>query len=460
MVGRDAGTSLAVVAGTTAAAYSLAGGRWGAYLAVGPVFVTDILVALACLALLLRVGLRGRWIARTGGLAIPVLALLAWTAVRLVLGGRADLIALRDAAPYLYAVMGLVGGVALANSTARQRERTATVVSAALAFHTAWVFLVTILMPSVVARMPTLSEAQDIRVFTLRPDFDIAITGAFVAYWLSRLLHTGVSWRAALALGAGIPVIMLGGGSRAGMLGALTPCVLFAVWQLRRVTLPDRARSAIVGIAFLALIPLAWVGATTGTGQRLLAGIGIDQGSARAANAVGTLRAREQAWQRVTTYAFERPERLAAGVGFGPDYMEQSGALYRLVGPRPAEDVRPRSPHSWWLGTLVRLGLVGFLCVAFLVARTLFRALASSAPWSRAAGDFPRLYVLSVGIFFALLLPASLGVVLESPFGAVPFFWCVGIILAWGGLTTQPRAENTRSAAETGARGWPGWATR
>jgi hypothetical protein len=30
----------------------------------------------------------------------------------------------------------------------------------------------------------------------------------------------------------------------------------------------------------------------------------------------------------------------------------------------------------------------------------------------------------------ALLVPATLGVVLESPFGAVPFYWCIGALLA------------------------------
>jgi hypothetical protein len=42
----------------------------------------------------------------------------------------------------------------------------------------------------------------------------------------------------------------------------------------------------------------------------------------------------------------------------------------------------------------------------------------------------PLLFLASV-IAMGLLIPATLGVVLESPFGAVPFFWATGILLAY-----------------------------
>jgi hypothetical protein len=44
--------------------------------------------------------------------------------------------------------------------------------------------------------------------------------------------------------------------------------------------------------------------------------------------------------------------------------------------------------------------------------------------------DEPLLFI-AAAVPTSLLVPATFGVILESPFGAVPFFWCVGLLLAW-----------------------------
>jgi O-antigen ligase len=99
-----------------------------------------------------------------------------------------------------------------------------------------------------------------------------------------------------------------------------------------------------------------------------------------------------------------------------------------------AEDGKPvRSPHNVAMTVFARTGLIG-LAAWLLVLVTSFVSIVRGALACRRRGDRDaELFGVWLIIYLlAMLLIALLGVVLESPFGAAPFFWVIGVGLAWG----------------------------
>jgi O-antigen ligase len=81
-----------------------------------------------------------------------------------------------------------------------------------------------------------------------------------------------------------------------------------------------------------------------------------------------------------------------------------------------------RSPHNYLLNTWARLGLVGVGLVLGLMIAALrvARLVARHAPRVRDDDVLAMLLVASIPVV------AFVGVVLESPFGALPYFWALG----------------------------------
>ena len=63
---------------------------------------------------------------------------------------------------------------------------------------------------------------------------------------------------------------------------------------------------------------------------------------------------------RVGAFVFRSPERTAIGVGFGRNFIEESGSRNVLEGDTYTN---VRSPHNYVIGTLARLGVFGALLV-------------------------------------------------------------------------------------------------
>ena len=158
----------------------------------------------------------------------------------------------------------------------------------------------------------------------------------------------------------------------------------------------------------------SWGGRSTLSppGQRL-----VESVRGQESQALGTVQVREYAWTGVTEYILADARRTAVGVGFGPDFIQDSGTAYSLEG---SEYTDVRSPHNYVFGTLARLGVAGALLVLLLIgagAVLSVRRLADS-------GD--AVTVLAALLVLGLPVTALLGVVLESPFGAIPYFWAIG----------------------------------
>lgn len=401
-----------MIAGVAVVAVMLTGGRWLSHMQVGPLYIGDMLLAAAFLHALWWIPLSGkphRRIHWPGG----ALALLLLVTVAHLLTVQGDLrTAARDAAPFVYAAIAYLAASGYQRAGAQGRNRTVRLLHIALVLHLAWVVVAT-LAPAFVATLP---EVGRTRVFEIRTDFDVAVLGVLAGLSILRIrqgriwLHTGV---AAAALVTGLAQV-----NRAGLFSCCA-CVLVAI--LLRAGKGGRITPRAVLLSTTALLTVVVALPLSPAGQRLLA-LGTDTTATQEAvqNAHGTTRARLFAWERVVTYTLDDPVRTAVGVGFGPDFLQESNGDLPI-----GRGMGVRSPHNYLVTVFARLGVVGLVLVVSIVTSLLLITIRTIR-----RGPPDELTSLCVLLVISLLIVALLGVILESPFGAAPFFWAAGILLA------------------------------
>lgn len=417
-----------LVPGTTVVAFLLGTGRWGSYLGWPQdyIFLTDIALVLGTCWLLVRRRHLFDFTSPVLRALLPVAALLTWSLARIVMTGRLpSVIAARDAAPYAYAVVAFAACV---QTDTRAWSRSLGWLRIGLLFHALWV-TVSLHMASLAADAPLLGGR--VHVLEIRSDFDATVLAVTCCFFLVELARSGASWRARLVSGsvaAWAVYLILAIANRAGLL-ALLFSVLVAVvasaGSLRRVP-----RRYLIGAAVAGLLLMVVLVPQTGTYQRL-AGAAAFSGNA----AAGTTVARERAWSEIFDYIDASAPRVVAGVGFGPDFLAASGAAPIFEGTTYTD---VRAPHNYLINTYARLGLIGVVLVGWLLV-----ALAI-AGWRVLRGGARSLaMVFCATISGSLLISSLVGVILESPFGAIPFFWTAGHLLVRGAKLQQAGAAST-----------------
>ena len=411
------------------AIYLLATGRWGSYVHVlgVPFYIGDALLAVAAVtfATLRARGTHSLAPLRTAPWALRfALLLLLWSLARFAVRSNVTLVDLRDLAPYAYALTAALAFL----MPVPARPWTTRLIYGALSFHAAW-FIAAATGWVDTSRTQRLGP-PGVTIFSTRPDFDSTVLAIAIGLGLHTLLLTAPlprPHRSAPAVRLIGPVVLFIGlnawgvtsqHTRAGLLATATVVAVVTVaWVVNRskelgqagrlVRWGPPAAAVAVGVVICAL-------ALTFTlpGQRLLDGVNGTQGES-----AGTANARGYVYENLSEYLLKDPLRTAVGVGFGPDFLEASGTLEVLEG---TTYVNVRSPHNYLLGTWARLGVVGALLAVLMLA---FGAwLAVRQLWhTRDTVD-----VLAALVLLALPVPAMLGVILESPFGALPYFWALG----------------------------------
>lgn len=398
--------------------YLLATARWGSGLSLvgGPPYLSDLVLMLlvidrAAAAAAHRSVSTGveSWV------AIFASSLLVWSLIMLVFGSISQN-ALRDAAPYLYVIT-----VFLVRPPTESSERaTSRALMAVLIFHAAWVTLAQ-LDPSLEASTPVVAAGT--HLLSLRSDIDSLICGLLAAIGLHRAL-SGRSPAYNLALTAWGTVLVFTFFNRGGLLAFIAELVVVMLLTPARRRLIGRYDRRVVIAVLVMVIPIALVGASQSQPvERLLVTVPGNAPSTSLEGATGTANARLKAWKALIAYMERDPARELRGVGFGPDYLEESGASVLLLG---SPDAEVRSPHNYLLNTWARLGLVGVVLVLGLLIAglRLARLVAKYAPRVRDDDVLAMLLVASIPVI------AFVGVVLESPFGALPYFWAIGHLSA------------------------------
>lgn len=425
--------------------YLLATGRWGSYVGVpgAPVYIGDIGVALAGVQVL--AGLATRRIPppslrRTPLIMLLLLTLVVYAVVRFAVDLDPSLVALRDVAPYVYAAAAVLSFLLPAGGERPWRFAIYT----ALVLHLGWLVGLRRL-PGFPWDLPTLGT--DALVFSPRPDFDAAVLGLGAAFALRDLMggRLALGWRAgALGMFLAVSVAgMLTMETRAGLLSgllAMATVVMARLLPYRRkrstgaeTRLATRTKSLRVATA-VAVVAICSVGiAATPAGARLV------QGFTGSGEAGGTASARQQVWSQVGRFVLYEPERTAVGVGFGRDFLAESGASLALEGVYQ----KVRSPHNYVIGTLARLGVAGALLAMVVIGLGWLLAVSALRR--------PGAPMTALAALVAISLPVIglLGVVLESPFGAIPYFWALGQLAAASTGLLVERLPNTESGEAT-----------
>jgi len=400
------------VAGVVVVAVLLTGGRWISHMHVGPLYIADALLGAAFLLAVWTSALSAKRHDRIYGPGILLGLLLLLTGFRL-LAVQDDLrTAARDAAPFAYAAIAYLSASSYQKVSDRGRERTVRLIHGGLLLPLGWMVVATV-APEFTATLP---EVGSTRIFEIRTDFDVAVLGVLAGMSVLRLrrgriwLHTSVASAALVTALAQV--------NRAGII-ACCACMLLAVMfragRNGRLTLRAVLLGAIAVLAVVVVLPMS------PAGQRLLALNAPGTASSELVeNAQGTKRARLIACERLVTYTLDDPVRSAVGVGFGPDFLQLSNGDLPI-----GRGMGVRSPHNYLITTFARLGFAGLTIVVGLLVTLL-----TAAARTIRRGPPDEITSLCVLLVIALLVVALLGVILESPFGAAPFYWAAGILLA------------------------------
>lgn len=420
-----------LIVGTVVVSFLLLTSRWGSHLGVSPFYLTDVLLAWtfinAAVTALLKPKPRSLAEQPVSWFPITLSMFLVWCGYVLI-RGEISVNALRDAAPYLYAVIGLVSYSSARTASTGQLRRTVGWLIVALSAHALWTFG-SELIPGFRIRIPQLGELP---FFSVRGDFDpllvgllgcIALWGAFSAPSIQPMARLGSILGALTCFGMMTMFsnrgALIGTGFAVGFILLGYMVTSFRSGKLRRAAIAALVPIlVIVGILLLPLIP---------SGARLAATFGIDYGATDeyGNQAVGTASARADSWPILLDYIGTQESWVVQGIGFGPNFMLDSGAGEALVGPNLESQTEVRSPHNYWLGTFARIGLIGVGLVASLAIGLIATALRRvQRATSRIETVVPM--VLAVGF----LPTATVGVILESPFGSIPFWWSAGVFLA------------------------------
>lgn len=424
---------------TLAVALMLAGTRWGSYIGYAPLFLTDILIAAAIVDRFLAKAVHGAPKAPLIGTAQPTLlftAFFVYVAFRGIFS--ADLLTMtwvRDIMPFLYGILAFLSAGAYARSTPAERKKTMRLLWWALLFHLVWVSVVTLgRVPS--AGFPFMPRS-DVPLLSTRPDVDMAFLGLTAALLMRRLIRNECSrfWGSVGLLLAVVTTASMH--SRAGLISlALALAISFGLTYASAGQRSDRRLMMVMAVPVVLAVSLAGLAQTT-PGERLLASItSTSTGSLNEQSARGTERARELTWDGVVDWTFEGTARPLVGGGFGNDFLADSGVLQFLEG---TQYTSVRSPHNWFVGVLARTGIVGLvliLGVLLSTASTIYRN-------RRKVGGDETLSTAAIGL--AVLIPVgALGVVLESPFGAIPFWWFLGIIMTMHGMRDDSLSRSSK----------------
>ncbi|WP_162141425.1 O-antigen ligase family protein [Smaragdicoccus niigatensis] len=408
------------VGGVAAVAVMLFGTRWGSHLKVPPIYIGDALILLAFAHYGMRRIYSSGEPSPPGRDALRMLWwLMGYAGLRWLLSGEVSLDSIRDAAPYtIYVAVGLLAGATVVHESVR--KPTYNVLFWALAGHAAWTVFTTFIKKGGI-HIPGITQ----QIFEVRPDIDYPIVGLFAALLIGQM-NSMPKWRPVIMAVLGLcGATVLSTQNRAGFLGAgMVVCIgLFLVLNARH---RDSSMAYLVAAAIpLGMVAAVPVIASTTVGKRLLTTFTQDDTNAATTDGSATTNTRRAAWNQLIEWTNSDSQRMVFGHGFRDNIMDISGAGAKLsVGLN--ESVR--APHSGWVNTYAHLGVVG--CFIGIIPLVVFLFLFWRERRDLAEDPFRMLIYLTP---LALALPISFGVILESPFGAIPFWWCIGAALALDG---------------------------
>ncbi len=384
---------------------SIAAGRWGAWIGIPgtQVFLLDVLLVSGCLVVLPKV------IREKGFHFGYVLTLLVFIVFQFWFYKQFDTNdQFRDLAPFLY--LSLVPLIAISFKDIDIRSVYVCLRYSTL-FNATWSFSVYV---GLIAPISVGGPIQ-VPIFTSRWDHTGIVLAIGLLVW-SRFPNLNLNSNKIILIFLAVVLVLQG--SRAGLIAGLI-ATIYIIFKINKQSKFQLAKNLFKLILFVILFSnLQTVSNVFPSGssiQRVLSPREFDL------NLNNTATARLNA-QKLLIEHWADSNLLLTGLGAGDQMVRNSYAVQFLSG---SDDVR--SPHSWPIGLLSRFGIVGFIIWSYLPAKLLFSR--------RLTGSNMRdVKVLLVMILFA----SSVGVIIEAPFGSIPFCIFIAILLS----RKRSRAQN------------------
>ncbi len=400
--------------------WAISTARWGSYLPKEPIFLSDILLAMAFFT---SFRLKVNKMQKISITRYAFYALITWVLIRAMFSFKEiDINFIRDFAPYAYLFYIFPLRKLWTNINHDQKKKIQKWLIRAFIFHFIWTSIV-LIFPLTLSYLPYINESQDIKFLTVRPDFDatlMAITGYLAAkkYIVSNsLINTAIIFLCS--------IFIVSQGNRSSFISFV---VIALMLVLEKIIKSSSAEKSIVIFILSAIIVALFLNLVSDTkvGRKFIGTISVfseQSGSTNNIDGFGTANARMKSWRLIFTYIDADPAKKIFGVGFGPDFMADSGALRALVASEEGSRTLPRQPHNYAINTYARLGIIGFT-LYFLVFISLIGI--SLKNLYRSEVD---LTVLCSLVFIALVPISLLGVVAESPFGAIATVFSLSVVL-------------------------------
>lgn len=376
-----------------AVSISIATGRWGSWIGVPSqnLFFIDLLLIVAFFqAFNVKAQIND---------ALVAFFLALYILFELIVSSQYPLnLRLRDLAPFLYFLLF----IGLRSNILRiPRERVSRILRVATLFSLFWNLGKSLGFLDEF----TISGLTGVPIFSERSDQFGFVAAIGIITWtekkFSRLFTSSI--RNVIVLAFILEVSLLPG--RAGALAALLSLIYLAFAQdvnnqrtriLARRIMYGAIAVTVIGGAIGNFLPeqssLKRSGILSGTDSAIISG-------------KGTVNARVTAQSQVISWTLANDLALF-GAGPGREIVLESGAYKLLSG-----SVDVRQPHNWWVSIFSRYGGFGLLFWMFLVSYyfgTLTKA---------------RFYDSRTYVLISILITATFGVILESPFGLIPFYF-------------------------------------
>lgn len=423
---RNAPISLLLVSILTAGL--LFGSRWFSYLGNSPIFISEVILSMSVLFWLFskkeiasKFGESGHKI--KSDLAKFLLAvLLLWTLARglfSIYGGYAILDILRDLLPILYMFIAILVSSQIARQSQHSRNKLSSIFRTCLGLHLLWC------LGAIVSRNYSGFQVGSIAqagVFSFRADIDTTLVVIYFVLvlkaWENGEHRTVSAIKLCLCL-----VVITFSPARASLLALLVCLAWYLSSKQKKQQLLDNNANLVASrkfIIFASLSVVVFVLGFTTSGARLLGPFGLTSGSNSdlANSGIGTANARELVWTQVLAWVNGSTSSIFFGEGFGVNFLDVTNTLQFLEG---TTYTGVRSPHNFLITLIARLGWPSAIVFSVAILIVLLRF--------RRAVTLDDLSFLSMTILLAFIPIALLGVVLEAPFGAIPFYFSLGVLL-------------------------------
>jgi len=400
----------------------LFGSRWFSYIGLAPIFISDVLFAAAIISWLFSRRKNPKIIeSRAVASLTPLFALLlSWSLVRGVFSlsdGYQILDILRDLVPFLYISIALLVSSQIKFQSLAFRSKLNFWIYRGLALHLIWCLVV---VASGNVSGIRVGPFLDAGLFSFRADIDTALVVVLFVLSLKRWIDGSRGPLLMLTLG-GCLVVVTFSPARSSLI-ALLLCLVWVLSVMKNNSSSGSQKKGGVSRSTLVSLGLALgtvVLVFTTAGSRLLGGLGFStNNSDLVSSALGTTNARELVWTQVLTWVNNSTANIFFGAGFGINFLDVTQTLQFLEGTTYKG---VRSPHNFLITIIARLGWPAAILFAISILIIIFRF--------RKASNLDDLNFASMTIVLAFIPISLFGVILEAPFGAIPFYFCVGILL-------------------------------